>query len=130
MAEHVLTLEDNAKDSFTVGVEMYLDRSNPMGWKYALLLVGQALELFLKARLSKANPALIFVDPSKAHDPNAKTVYYEEAVKRLITLGLSFTGQDLGDIKFVRDLRNRVEHNEIKVDQLLVDTYLSRAMRF
>lgn len=130
MPDHVLTLEDNATDSFVTGVKMYLEPYNLLGWKYALLLVGQSLELFLKARLAKANPTLIFFDPKKAHDPNAKTVGYEEAIERLTTLGLSFTTQDLADIRFVRDLRNRVEHNEIRVDQLIVDTYLSRAMRF
>jgi hypothetical protein len=56
----VIRLEENAMDSLVHGIEHYLYGRKTTDWKYVILHVFHAVELFLKARLAKYDESLIY----------------------------------------------------------------------
>lgn len=63
-----LELLENALDSLDEGIERFLLNRRPSDLKYSVLHIAQAVELFLKARLVREHPLLIYVNPAKAGD--------------------------------------------------------------
>ena len=74
----VIILEENAMDSLVHSIEHYLFGKRKSDWKYIILHVFHAVELFLKARLVKHDPKLIYTNRKSGH-----TVNCVEAIKRL-----------------------------------------------
>ncbi|WP_375491261.1 hypothetical protein [uncultured Nostoc sp.] len=56
----VVKLEENAMDSLVHGVEHHLYGRRNTDWKYVILHVFHAVELFLKARLAKHDESFIY----------------------------------------------------------------------
>lgn len=106
-------LEENAKDSLRRGIDHYLagfeDVSN---LKHAILLVYHSVELFLKARLAKEHPTLIFEKPEDAKSEDAHTVGLKTALGRLQTVNVTFEATEIGHLKQLQRVRNRFEHHE------------------
>ncbi|MBW4593691.1 MAG: hypothetical protein KME46_12445 [Brasilonema angustatum HA4187-MV1] len=76
----VVKLEENAMDSLVHGVEHHLYSRRKTDWKYVILHIFHAVELFLKARLVKHDEALIYQNRK-----NGNTVSSDEAVDLLVT---------------------------------------------
>jgi hypothetical protein len=74
-----ITLEENAMDSLVHGIEHYLYGKRKSDWKYIVLHVFHAVELFLKARLANHDEKLIYTNYKSGH-----TVNCVEAIERLI----------------------------------------------
>lgn len=74
----VIALEENAMDSLVHSIEHYLYGKRKSDWKYIVLHAFHAVELFLKARLAKHDPKLIYTNRKRGH-----TVNCVEAIKRL-----------------------------------------------
>jgi uncharacterized protein YjgD (DUF1641 family) len=111
-----LTMLDNAQDSLERTIEI-------MAWKdiaqdtprlkQAILSVAHAVELILKERLSKTNPALIWEDIDKYPSIEARTVTVERAVNRLRKIaGIPISADDERLIRSLRNTRNAIEHFE------------------
>jgi hypothetical protein len=130
-----LTLLENAYGFLVEGVERF-GKVEPLGgeanrtdMKSALVNVAQSVELFLKARLSKEHPLLVFSDPGKA-SPTAQTVGVLEALRRLRCSGVQFSHRDADDMIALHDFRNRVLHFEIDVLEEDVTHCIGRAVSF
>jgi hypothetical protein len=63
----VITLEENAMDSLIHGIEHHLYGKRKSDWKYIVLHVFHAVELFLKARLAKHDEKLIYTNRKDGH---------------------------------------------------------------
>ena len=124
-----LTLEANALDFLVDGLERFRQRCKATDLKYAILQVSQAIELFLKARLAKEHPLLVFKDPAKS-GADLPTVGVSDALRRLQAAGVSLTARDTSDVVALSHLRNRLLHSEIKVLQEDAEASVGRALSF
>lgn len=108
-----ITLEENAEDSLRHGLEHFLkgeDSSTDL--KQAVLSVFNALELFMKARLAKAHPTLIFEKPEESGKASARTVEFDTLLGRLQAVGIRFTREQKSDLGTLRILRNQLNHHK------------------
>lgn len=118
-----LNLEQNAMDSLVHGVEHFVNEEKPSDLKYTILHTFHAVELFLKARLAKVNPQLIFIR-------NHHTVDYRTLIDRLENAGVNLSEQHRRDLDTLRGIRNSIEHHQINESRSNIEHYLGRAMYF
>ena len=136
----VITLEENAMDSLVHGIEHHLYGRRNSNWKYIILHVFHAVELFLKARLAKHDEKLIYTNRKDGH-----TVSCVEAIRRLmneVNIPLnSYVNCKLnskqevkyqltGELEELRRARNDIEHQEASLDKDAVNNFLGVAFRF
>jgi hypothetical protein len=134
----VVKLEENAMDSLVHGVEHHLHGRRRTDWKYVILHVFHAVELFLKARLAKHNEALIY-------RKNGNTVNCDEAIDILVKevklplfryAKIQDSGKYKGQYKLsgsldaLRKARNAIEHKEVVLNQDEVKNFLGAAFVF
>jgi hypothetical protein len=125
-----LDLIENGKDSLRHAVEHFTNDSRPTDLKYAVLHVCHAVELFLKAALNDAHPALIFQKPEDATKPTAKTVECDTLLGRLHAVGVELSDADRKTLHALRNERNKIEHHKVELDKKQADEWIGRAMRF
>jgi hypothetical protein len=136
----VITLEENAMDSLVHGIEHHLYGKRQSDWKYIVLHVFHAIELFLKARLAKHDEKLIYTNRKNGH-----TVSCVEAIGRLVNevnipldsyVEYKSNGkraakyQLAGELEELRQARNNIEHKEAYLDKDAVNRFLGVAFRF
>ena len=109
-----IPLFDNAVDSLEHGIRMYQDNTYPNAYKYAVLAVYQAIELFLKDALCRINPILIYVDIDKQAGGDSRTVGFKDAVSRLANCGVHIVTESKQSIERLQKRRNVIEHREYK----------------
>jgi len=125
-----LDLQQNATDSLAHAVEHFGEGKRATDLKYAVLHVFHAVELFLKARLRRAHPTLVFEKPEEAGKRSARTVDFRILVRRLRAVGVHLSDSDCNDLNAIRDRRNDIEHHEVELDRNKVKEWIGRAMRF
>lgn len=132
MSKKILSLDllSNAQDSFSLGINFYLEKSEPTYLKHTVLNVFHAIELFLKARLAKVHPALIYADIDKPITENSFTVSFMDSLERLKNLHVGFSKEELHSLKYLRNTRNLITHHEFKLDSDQVEAYLSKSLAF
>lgn len=136
----VITLEENAMDSLVHGIEHHLYGKRQSDWKYIVLHVFHAIELFLKARLAKHDEKLIYTNRKNGH-----TVSCVEAIGRLVNevnipldsyVEYKSNGKQAakyqlaGELEELRQARNDIEHKEASLDKDAVNKFLGVAFRF
>jgi len=132
----VVRLEENAMDSLVHGVEHHLYSRRKTDWKYVILHIFHAVELFLKARLAQHDETLIY-----RHKKNGYTVNSDEAIDLLVReaklpLLRYAERQESGKYKLggaldaLRKARNAIEHKEVALKQDEVKEFLSAAFVF
>jgi transcription elongation factor Elf1 len=136
----VITLEENAMDSLVHGIEHHLYGKRKSDWKYIVLHVFHAVELFLKARLAKHDEKLIYTNRKNGH-----TVSCVEAIGRLVNeVNIPLDSyvecksnskqeakyQLTGELEELRQARNDIEHKEASLDKDAVNKFLGVAFRF
>ncbi len=92
---------------------------SPVGWKFAIVLAAQGIELLLKARLAEEHPLLLQVNPDSVN-PGNKTVTVHSAIKRLQASGITLREDDIRRLLRAQRLRNEFLHYEVRatVEQL------------
>jgi hypothetical protein len=128
--DFTLTLENNALDSLAHAIEHYGANESPRDMKYVILHVSHAVELFLKARLAMEHPSLIFVKPEDAKVSGARTVDLRTAVLRLGASDILLPTRELDDLKYIKDVRNSIEHYRAEFSAEDAAAYIGRAVRF
>lgn len=126
-------LEENAEDSLSHGVDHFLEAQesgDPSHLKYTIHHTFHATELYLKARLAKAHPSLIFQKPEDAHKEDPKTVDFDTLIGRLASASVKLKDQEKEDLNQLRKVRNRIEHHKISFSIEQAQDYVGRAMRF
>jgi hypothetical protein len=127
-------LEENAMDSLVHGVEHHLYGRRKTDWKYVILHVFHAVELFLKARLVKHDEALIY-------RKNGNTIGSDEAIDLLVrevklSLFRYAERQESGKYRLggaldaLRKARNAIEHKEVALSTDEVKGFLGAAFVF
>jgi len=101
---------ENAIDSLRVGIEFYLNAKKGRPLKFAILSIHNCVELFLKEKLYRYNPLLIYKNIDKPIDEDSITVGISETLGRLSNLGLKLTKDETSDIFALQKQRNRIEH--------------------
>ncbi len=127
----VVKLEENAMDSLVHGVEHHIYGRRKTDWKYVILHVFHAVELFLKARLVKHDEVLIY-----RNRKNGNTVSSDEAVDLLVRevkLSSLFRYAERqesgkyrlgGELDALRKARNAIEHKEVALKPDEVKNFL------
>lgn len=88
-----------------------LAAEDPLGWKFAIVLSAQAIELLLKTRLAIEHPLLVQADPDRpAPGP---TVDVRSAIDRLAGAGVELSKDDVGRLLRAQRLRNEFVHYEV-----------------
>lgn len=136
----IIKLEENAMDSLVHGIEHHLYGKRQTDWKYVILHVFHAVELFLKARLAKHDETLIYSNRKNGH-----TVNCTEAINRLVKdvkipldsyVEYQKHGKNKdqyklsGELETLREARNNIEHMEASLSQDEVTNFLGVAFRF
>lgn len=136
----VIKLEENAMDSLVHGIEHHLYGKRKSDFKYVILHIFHAVELFLKARLAKHDIKLIYINPKSEY-----TVNCAEAIRRLVDEvniplnnylkpeknGKQKTKSQLaGELGELQCARNNIEHKEASLDKDAVNKFLGVAFRF
>ncbi len=125
--DFVLELEENAFDSLIHGFKHFDEEEMDTDLKYTVLHVFHAAELFLKARLAKAHPLLIYQKPEDPPE-KAHTVDFQTAIKRLHNLGVALPSLD--GLTQLRRLRNAIEHHRVVGNRQEIGAYVGLALRF
>lgn len=92
--EHSLDVAANAEEE-------------PRLWKFAIIDIATAVELFLKERLRREHPVLIY---TKVDDGSGHTVSMDVALKRLRVCNVTFDADDVARLNRARDMRNAIVH--------------------
>ena len=83
----------------------------PVGWKFAIVLAAQGIELLLKARLAAEHPLLVQASPDRpAPGP---TVGVDAAIARLRAAGIRLSDDEELRIRRAGRLRNDFMHYEV-----------------
>jgi len=131
--DFVLTLEDNARTSLRHGIYHYLRyierKSNKNDLKFAIIHIFHAIELYLKARLVKESPLLIYSSPERKIDQDAHTVQFEALLGRLRNTGVDLE-KHCAVLNNLRKVRNRIEHYQLKSTITEIKDYIAKAARF
>jgi hypothetical protein len=90
-------------------------------WKFALINVAQAIELFVKERLCREHSLLVYTIVDKPRH----TVTLETALSRLVSCGVQLDDEDLTRVKRVKEIRNDLVHFSTNVTtQQLESSYV------
>lgn len=113
-----LSLLENAADSFNEALRKVRDASygDARPYKFAVLHFTHAIELLFKHHVALAHPLLIYRNPfSKALDKEA-TIGLWEAVQFFKNEQKELTTEMLDDLKWIKALRNNIEHYKFEMD--------------
>jgi predicted RNA-binding Zn-ribbon protein involved in translation (DUF1610 family) len=130
MTAEPMGLLDNAEDSLSHGIGNFLQRKEyPAAVKHAILYIHNSIELFLKERLVRAHPLLIYRNLDKPISDDSPTVGLPEAIQRLANLGAPLAEPEIRILLELQRRRNRIEHHKF-VPEADHDTYLGQALKF
>lgn len=129
VSDFVLDIEKNAFSSLTHGIEHFIESDTTDNLKFAIIHVFHAVELFLKARLAKEHPLLIFTKPECEIDEDSHTVRFDVLLGRLRNVGVNL-GDFVPDLAALRRVRNSIEHHRITATKKDVRSYIGRASKF
>lgn len=98
-----------------------LGTGDPKGWKFAIILAAQGIELLLKARLAMEHPLLVWGNVDGKADV---TVTVDQAIARLHRAGVVLDKEDISRLQRAKRLRNQFMHYEVDATiRQLEDTY-------
>lgn len=107
---------ENAIDSLNIGIRYFLYGEFETAHKHAILNVFHSIELFLKEKLSKIHPILIFKKIDKPINDDSITVGLNEMIIRLKNLGIELDPKQEAVLKELQRRRNRIEHHKFIPD--------------
>jgi hypothetical protein len=127
-------LLDNARDSLRQAVELIAFGdigSDHARLKHAITAAAHCVELLLKERLRRINPAFVWESVDKYPSLEARTVTVTTAVSRLKTIGnVVFAAADEQIIKSLRTTRNAIEHYEWRASEREARVIVGNALSF
>jgi hypothetical protein len=127
-------LLNNAKDSLRHAVQLlaFNDAANlESQLKHAIVSTAHCVELLLKERLRRIDPAQVLKDPQKYPDLSAYTVTVDVAIERLKTLGnIDISGVDRNAIKNLSTARNAIIHYEWSIASKAAKTIVGEGLSF
>jgi hypothetical protein len=127
-------LLNNAKDSLRQSVELLAFEeigSDNARLKHAITASAHCIELLLKERLRRINPAFVWENVDKYPSLKARTVTVETAINRLKSIGhVIFSPEDERNLESLRNTRNAIEHYEWRTSQKEAKVIVGNALSF
>jgi hypothetical protein len=127
-------LLNNAKDSLRQAVQLLAFEeigSDDTRLKHAITTSAHCIELLLKERLRRLNPAFVWENVDKYPSLNARTVTGETAINRLKSIGnVIFSANDERNLKSLRVTRNAIEHYEWRASKKEAKVIVGNALSF
>jgi hypothetical protein len=113
-----LSLLENAADSFNEALRKVRDASygDPRPYKFAVLHFTHAIELLFKHHVALAHPLLIYRNPFSKSLEKEATIGLWEAVQFFKNEQKELTTEALDDLKWIKSLRNNIEHYKFEMD--------------
>ena len=102
---------ENAIDSLRIGMDFFQRESSYSSHKHAILTVFHAIDLFLKERLHRTNPVLIYKNIDKKVTDESFTVGLADAITRLENTGIKLPADQRAILEKIQGRRNRIEHH-------------------
>lgn len=130
--KHRLGLRENALDSLNEGLRKYVqgrDEDDVGAYKFAVLHFAHFLELLLKSAVAKEHQLLVYVTPAKDNPKGGRTIGMWEAWSILRNAGHSLDESLHADLKWLKALRNDIEHYEFELEVHQVRSSLGRVLR-
>lgn len=129
MAEHELGLLENAFDSLDEAIAKFGEgrQGNPRAFKFALLHLTHWVELLFKHYVAEGGEERIFVGkPNK--DGERRTIGLFEAIDLLKDDGFPITPALDDDLRWIKALRNRVEHYKFTMNIVQIEDAVGRVI--
>lgn len=131
MADIELDLLDNAIDSLNEALAKYQQGvdGDEKAYKFCVQHLSHFLELILKFYVTKSHPLLIYKNPfAKVIDSGSSTIGLFEAINFLKNEGHEISDKFETDIKWLKKLRNNIEHHKFSMDVAEVEETIGRLM--
>ena len=130
----VFDLMTNAADSLRQAVELLALKESGTDHtrlKHAITNAAHCVELLLKERLRRINPAFVWENVDRYPSLEARTVTVNTAISRLKNVGgLVFSPNDERTLKSLRTTRNAIEHYEWRASEKEARTIVGHALSF
>jgi hypothetical protein len=126
-------LLNNARDSLRHAVELLavLDIGDHACLKHAITSSAHCIELLLKERLRRINPAFVWEKVDEYPSLKARTVTVDTAIGRLKSIGnVAFSEKDERSLKSLRATRNAIEHYEWSTSEKEAKIIVGNALSF
>lgn len=127
-------LLNNAKDSIRQAVELLAFKdigSDHARLKHAITASAHCIELLLKERLRRINPAFVWENVDKYPSLEVRTVTVDIAISRLKSIGgVVFSTNDERDLRSLRTTRNAIEHYEWRASEKEAKVIVGNALSF
>lgn len=131
MADIELDLLENAIDSLNEALAKYQEGKdgNEKAYKFCVQYLSHFFELLLKYYVTQSHPLLIYKNPfSKTISEESQTIGLYEAINFLKNEGHEITEKFEKDLKWLKKLRNSIEHHKFEMDVDEVEETIGRLM--
>jgi len=125
---HKLDLLENAVDSLNESLRRYQEGldGNHRAYKFAILHFSHFIELLLKYYVTQAHPLLIYKNPFSKKVDSERTIGLWDAVQFLKNEGKDFDAAFANDLKWMKDIRNNIEHHKFTMEVAEVRRVIGR----
>lgn len=131
MADIELDLLENAIDSLNEALAKYQEGKDgdEKAYKFCVQHLSHFFELLLKYYVTQSHPLLIYKNPfSKTLNEESQTIGLYEAINFLKNEGHEITEKFEKDLKWLKKLRNSIEHHKFEMDVDEVEETIGRLM--
>lgn len=131
MADLELDLLENAIDSLNEALAKYQEGKggNEKAYKFCVQHLSHFLELILKYYVTQSHPLLIYKLPfAKSIHGESQTIGLLEAINFLKNEGHDVSEKFEKDLKWLKNLRNNIEHHKFSMNVEEVDETIGRLM--
>lgn len=130
MANIELDLIDNAIDSLNEALAKYQEgKVDDKAYKFCVQHLAHFFELILKYYVTQSHPLLIYKNPfSKEINSDSQTIGLHEAINFLKNEGHNISEKFETDIKWLKKLRNNIEHHKFSMNVEEVEDTIGRLM--
>lgn len=126
-----LGLLENAADSFNEALRKVRDAtySDTRPYKFAVLHFTHAIELLFKHHVALAHPLLIYRNPFSKNLTKGGTIGLWDAIQFFSNEQKHLTPEMLEDLKWIKELRNNIEHFKFEMDTREARRAIGRLIR-
>jgi len=131
MADIEFDLLENALDSLNEALSKYQEgkSGNEKAYKFCVQHLSHFLELILKYYVTQSHPLLIYKNPfAQSINNESQTIGLHEAINFLKNEGHKISDKFEKDIKWLKKLRNDIEHHKFEMDVDEVEETIGRLM--
>jgi len=129
MADIELDLLENSIDSLNEALDKYAQGKDgdAKAYKFCVQHLSHFFELLLKYYVTRSHPMLIYKNPyAKIIDSESQTIGLHEAINFLKNEGQKISDKFEKDLKWLKSLRNNIEHHKFSMNLEEVEETIGR----